>query len=268
MNHSSLIRQRGIDDHRLVWVIGDDLHGQRESLARWKSLIPLIHFQPRPKPEGYFSDLAGIYNQMIEAALDWGAELIVSLQDYFWLPEDGLARFVELNRQVDGRGLYTGAASLMNDPPPSTVVQPTGGWTVYADSFDGRMPTDFFWRDCRLDNHAGQPDPVQVSPVEWELNWAAWPAWMCREGLRFDEEFGRGIAYENQDFAWRAFFTYEALCYMDKENHARGLPHKQYWPEQEQEGLPHALSNKDLCDAKWGGARRIVIRSLEEERGG
>lgn len=259
VNHASLSKQ-GVDD--LLWVIGDDLYDRRAAQVRHYSALETVHFKPRPKPEGFYSDLAGIYNQMIERALEWDADVMVSMQDYFWLPDDALRRFIADIEQTEHKHLITGAASLMNDPPPELVDDPQGGWTVFEELYDGSMPTDFFWRDCRIDNHPQDQGLIQVPPVEWELNWAAWPAWMCEQGLRFDEEFGRHIAYENQDFAWQAYLMYDALCYMDTESHARGLPHKQYWPHHEEEGLPHALANKELCEAKWGDVHRMITPTI------
>lgn len=247
--------------HRIqTWIIADDLYEQRADLVKFKTAganFEVVHFEPDPKPAGYFSNLAGIYNMMLDRAEFSEAELIVSLQDHFWIPKDGIARFVAAT-VLHPNDLVTGLASIAKQPGPELVTHPDGMWTLFDEVYDLPPGPDMWWEDVRKDYYPGEGALCRANPVEWELNWASVPGRHVKAGTRFDPEYGRGIAIENQDFAWQCFLDHDAMVILDKENHALGFNHKRYWPEQEQEGLPMTEINKEYHNRKWGNVLNIV----------
>lgn len=237
-----------------VWVIGDDLYEERKDIVgRELKRMGLnhVHFRPKPKPEGYFSNLPAIYNEGIELAVEMGCELFISLQDHIWVPKDGLECFLRMHRLMP-RDLLTGLTSITKDPYPGDIHDPRGLWTIFEEPFRG-MPKEYWWEDSRkTDNYPGQTGYVEGNPVEWEQNWAATPSYILHAGIRFDESYGEHIAYENQEFAWQCFLGLGARIMIDMDNEALSFPHKQYWPEHEEEGLPHALANKEMHELRYG----------------
>lgn len=254
VNFASLLAQKTPPD---TWIIADDLYFQRrdivEEIVLGSSDIGLNHFRPREKPEGYFSDLANIYNEMMERAYEDGCDLAVSAQDYLWMPPDGIERFA---KEFDENRLLTGSCSLSYDPEPDLVAKPEGLWTVYRDHYPGTRPERIWWRDVRLDIHS--PGLHRCDPIQWELNWAAIPTALWAEGARFPEHYGRGIAHENIAFAVQAALDLGTETWIDVENHAIGLPHKHYWPEQEEVGLPRAMENMKMFHAEYGERLRLL----------
>jgi hypothetical protein len=134
-------------------------------------------------------------------------------------------------------------------------------WTVYEEPYDGHEPTDIWWHDVRADQALAMSNgvPIPCSPVWWELNWAAYSATFYKSKLAaFPDHYGVGISHENSAFAVECLLA-GGTCMLDPKNFAIGLPHKHYWPEQEAEGLPHSLLNKDLFWNEYGA----VIASLQ-----
>lgn len=254
--HNSIMRQDALRDHKVRWIVGDELARKRQhAYARIeRSGVDVVHFDTSPlRPEGYYSNLPGIYNEMLERAQAWGAHLAVSVQDYFWLPEDGLRKFVELHER-EPRMLITGVAHLVDNPGRDAVTNPYGGYTIFDEPYVGPPEMSFWWRDVRADvNYAAAPEGtviLGIPPQEWELNWAAIPM-AAFDDTGFDAGYGEHIGYENVAYACMlAEHGWE--CALDLNNVAYGLPHKVYWPQQEKEGYPHSLVNKERCEAQWG----------------
>lgn len=250
VNAASLVRQDY--DGELMWAIGDDLFDERQRVVErnCKQLgIPTIHFEPPARREGYRRNLAAAYNQAIEFALQWEADIFVSMQDYFWLPEDTLSRTASDIQELDFKHTLTGLASLTFDPELDKVVDLHGLWTVFDEPYTDK-PQKIKWHDVREDMvPADQLNAV--SPIMWEANYSAFPMTVARAGCRYDEAYDKNVAYENQDFALTCLVKAEALPYIDPRIHVLGLPHKSYWPELEQADLPFSHAGKDAHYAKW-----------------
>lgn len=222
---NSLQRQNRDD---LIWLVGDDLYPQR--------VIPdipelrVLHFDTgeNKRAGNDPSSLAGAYHKAVELARRYDADLLISMQDYLWIPDDGITRFVDMADEFP-TSLLTGLCSLSSDPGPETVADPEGMASIFAQPFDGTKPTEIAWEDCRLEKWA--PDTIaKADALWWETNWAAIPRKILHDPrLNFDLAYNRGYAYENQDYAIRA----QQLGYdvwIDTGNHAIGLPHTAYFP--------------------------------------
>lgn len=238
----SLERQNRDD---LLWIVGDDLYQERD--AGHATAIATVHFDTAVNRHNQPSSLAFAYRRAIDIARDHGADLFVSMQDYVWIPDDGVARFERMAREFP-TSLLTGLCSLSNDPYPREVLNPTDLYGIFAEPFDGRQPTDIRWVDCRLEVF---PDNAvsKASAIWWETNWAAIPRNILHDKrLNFNEEYCRGHGYENQDYALRA----EALGYdvwIDTANHAIGLPHEQYFPADADRLV--GINNREWHEARY-----------------
>jgi len=251
--------------HRIhAWVIADDLYDERADIVKMRTAnanFDVIHYKPPPKPQGFFSDIGGLYNQLLDTADDLDAQLIVSLQDHFWVPNDGIARFVEATILNPG-ALVTGLASLALTPGPDRIGLPEGKWTLFPEQGGGGWPDkpgpEMWWEDVRIGYYPDEGRLCRSNPVEWELNWASIPGEHVSAGTRFDPEYGRGISLENHDFAWQCFLDHDSMVILDKENHAIGFPHKLYWPEQVEEGLPMTEVNREYHLRKWNSVLSVM----------
>lgn len=232
----------------LIWVIGDDLYHTRDASGYAEPLRALHYDTGQNKRAGNQpSSLAAAYRRGIEIAREYDADLLVSLQDYIWIPPDGISRFEEMATEFP-TCLLTGLCSHSEDPYPAEVVDDCGAFTIFGDDHDGRKPTHIGWRDCRLEKW-----PVGVwahaDPLWWELNWAAIPRLILHdERLNFDAAYDRGFGYENQDYAIRASKLGYGV-WIDTGNHAISLPHREYFAA-EQTRL-RGLSNREWHEGRW-----------------
>lgn len=249
VNYASLKKQQHVDLDDVIWIIADELYEQRREVVMEEAQdLQVIHFDSSTlRVPGNRRTLAAAYVWAIEKARDLDADLFVSMQDYMWVPDEGLAMFEEVAGRAERPTLPTGLTSISADPPPSAVIDPEGLWTVFAEAYDGHQPQETHWADVR---DQGQGIVAYVEATWWEANWSA-----VSKGALFDSRcyydvaYDRGVAYENQDYAFRA----EKLGYktvLDCDNHAISLPHKQYFPTEELEDFKHM--NTDFHHARWG----------------
>jgi hypothetical protein len=66
---------------------------------------------------------------------------------------------------------------------------------------------------------------------------------LFRRGLKWDEDYDKGIACENNQLALDARLRYNARIVLDGLNHAISLPHRTYFEEEEQIGSEENLRN-------------------------
>jgi hypothetical protein len=128
--YAHLLRQTRQPDY---WIIADDLWEKRYARVfaeTSNSPFKVVHYLPRPKPEGYFSDLAGIMNESLDLCAEFEADLIISLQDYIWIQDDGIERFVDLFRGPCEGDLISGLTSHADVPTLDDVVDINDPWTI------------------------------------------------------------------------------------------------------------------------------------------
>lgn len=246
---ASLLRQRRRD---IVWIVADQLCDERGEV--WHAIAELspfdIHTYCIPVRPGMINSFASSMNWGLDIARDIGCDLAVSIQDYFWIPDDGLARYERACTERPN-DLHTGLASLMADPGPEAVANRYGGFTIFEVPWTASdKPQVFAWNDVRAQN----PNPER-NHIDWELNYAAIGKDVLYSDVRFPEEFEAGVAYDNQAYAWLAHHRLGSRVWLDHDNHALGLPHKRYFPEIEQREMPYSLENQKLF-SEWAEKHR------------
>jgi hypothetical protein len=250
----SIARQK--TDHEIFWIVCDELFAERAHV--FQSVVkPIVNCETKhfyiTKKEGNPRNLARSYNTAIDYARDWDADLFISLQDYIWVPEDGVEKFATMARKVDQendfRAIYTGITSITADPEDDQIHDLNGLFTIFKQPYDQR-PQEIEWMDVRY----RVPDSADfhfVPEIEYETNWAALPhSALYDDRLYFDEEYDAGVAYENQDYAMRAQHAGYKLL-IDMNNQVLSLPHKRYFSEEWAREQPLTEVNRKLTEDRW-----------------
>lgn len=253
VNFNSLMRQTVKPD---VWIIADDMCDSRRELVRDKTRgcpFDVIHFRPREKPEGYFSDLANIYNEMLECADSESCDFAVSCQDFLWVPDDGFEKFTNAWVELGERALVSGTCSQSIRPGPDEIANNRGLWTIYSSEYSGaEQPDEDHWHDVRIDQFPPGDMHYRTVPINWELNWAMIPLYPFAQGVRFPEHYGEGIGHENIAFAVECCIQQDCSVWINPGNYTVSLPHKAYWPEQEASGGPKSVTNMEMFAREYG----------------
>lgn len=231
-----------------VWMVADELCDERRDVFMEKTSdldLRRMHWKPRDKPEGYYSDLPAIYNAAIGIAEAIECELFVSLQDFIWIPEYGLERFVQAAEQ-EPRSIVAGLCSMAAVPDADAVSDPKGLWSLFAEDYPGYDDDPIEWHDVRMMQY--RPGAlVPADPVSWEMNWAAFPTSV---GPLFDEKYGKHIGNENAQFAWSCERKGHPIR-IDAFNHAISLPHRHYFADEWAEQQPHRDANMEQYRQDW-----------------
>lgn len=138
-------------------------------------------FTPRQKNEGDVWNLNKAYNDCLDKV---NGELIVFLQDFIWIPANGLQRF------WDDYQTY-----------PEALITGVGHKAIKG--IEGISEVD--------DRVFGEPGLHEGTFSHYELNWAACPTKLAP---RFDEDMDTHYGGENQVFAIKS----NADIYIDRSN--------------------------------------------------
>jgi len=245
--HASLMRQTF---KNFVWIVSDQMFLERKET--WAKIIQETDFPTvfvnRQIEEGNKRNLAAMYNAAAEYVVDDGFDMLISLQDYIYVPEDGLEKFISVHKKYPG-DLLTGVTHISRDPFPNKIADLNGHYTIFEEPYID-MPRRMSWEDVRATEiYVTGDDVLPVETTHWEANWAAVPASVLKAGVRWDEEYDKGIAYENMDFACAASELTGAKVIFDKTNVVISLPHKDYFEGEREEILE--FSNRDYFNTKW-----------------
>lgn len=258
---ASLARQLVSPDYV---VVADELYYERKTI--WSEIFDRLDLDwwsvNAPKITGNHRNLAANYNLAAHCSIEFGADLFISLQDYIWVPPEGIRRFVDVANKCPG-DLITGLTSISRDPPiRSTKYYHEGmaGWkppvsenfyySIFQQPYSDK-PKSIQWLDCRIDGVYEYDETMhlmQILPQHWEANWAAIPVDYFRAGVFWNEDYDIGVAYENMDFATRAIARSDRRVIMDTLNHAISLPHKDYFFGEREE--IEEFSNRGLYEAQ------------------
>lgn len=145
------------------------------------------YFKPRQKNDGDVWNINKAYNDCLNHVK---GELIVFLQDFIWIPANGLQSFWDLY-QIYPTG-YATAPGHKYKADLKTV-----------DEFDNRVVGERMIEECNW--------------TYWELNWSSCPAEMMP---RFNEEMDNRYGGENVYISWKLDGY---ICYLDRMNECRGL---------------------------------------------
>ena len=211
-------------DYELVFV--DGLYNERkEEVAEYFKDVRLKHIDQTviPMGDGYLSRLARADNLGFK---NCDGDLIVCLQDYIYIPQEGLQKFWFLHEQYNGKALITGMGHQYYYPNSEEIVNPKGLITVFDKDYT-KKPETKHWHDPRF---RGEMSVREAFPVEWEMNWAAIPRDVIYDLGGMDEQYDKeGFAWDNTNIASRAaMLGYKIL--FDPSNECYGFDHDGWWP--------------------------------------
>jgi len=188
-------------------LVGKCLLNQTFEDWEWIQVTPLTNTLvlkntkviPEPKANpGDVWNLNKAYNAGFRAC---EGELIVSIQDEVWFPEEGLEKFW-MCYQEEPKGCVTGVGDK------------------YQRLDDFGKPEVKLWADPRKYNTGFSF--YEVNPNDWELNYASVPTQAMYDIGGFDESFDGHYGWDNVDVAIRLdHFDYK--FFIDKSNESRSL---------------------------------------------
>lgn len=214
--------------------------------------VRIVNMKPPPiiSSKGEIRNLARAYNMAMEYAVDFNCELLVSLQDYLWIDADGLFRFAKLYEANGDNKLFTGLTSITKDPTVDKVFDIEGHYTIFEEPYKDK-PQEIDWHDVRGTQlykdwfDQGKFILTTNDPNHFEANWAAVPTALFKRGLKWDEEYDKGVAFENAKLALDAITVYDCDLVLDGKNHALSLPHKKYFPQEEiRDAAPNQINQE------------------------
>jgi hypothetical protein len=246
VNYASLARQTVRD--RIIWIVADELLERRAPMWDVMKVRSELMAIEAFKVHGQGGrSLASSYRAAMRMARGMGAEMFVSLQDYFWIAEDGVEKFLE-GMELHPGCLLTGHASIADNPGPEKVTEPEGLYTVFERPFTDKPEESWSWEEIRgWDQESWYPS----NPIEWEINWAAIPGDVLKLDVDFDVRFDPGIACENQDYAFQLQEQHGTQIWADASNCAIGIPHKMYFPEKMMAQAQVVPYNRQIMLEKW-----------------
>lgn len=201
-------------------VIVDALWKEREKeVLEYINDPRLTYVRQSDKREGAYTNLAHADNEGFRACR---GDLIVCLQDYQWIPADGLSKYWYFFEK-DPIALVTGIGHHYSDPFP---VNKDGKITVFDKPYT-RRPENLSWEDPRV---VPGVSVRQGQPIEWELSWASLPKKVIYELGGMDEQFDfEGFAWDNTYIAYKAQMM-GCRFYVDQTNECMGFDHDLWWP--------------------------------------
>jgi hypothetical protein len=211
-------------DFELVFVDGL-YHERKEEVKEYFKDFKVKHIDQTvlPMEGGYLSKLARADNLGFK---NCDGELIVCLQDYIYIPQEGLRKFWFLHKQEEGKALLTGMGHQYHYPNSEEITNPKGLITVFESDYT-KKPETRFWKDPRDFGGFGIRNAY---PVEWEMNWAAIPRDVIYDLGGMDEQYDKeGFAWDNTNIATRAaMLGYKVV--LDPSNECFGFDHDGWWP--------------------------------------
>lgn len=238
----------------IVWLVADEhlyhrkhIYAELHERAKVLAVIPF----KLPVRKGYARNLTSSYNEALAYARAMGADLLVSMQDYIWIPPDGVEKFSRLAENYS-RDLLTGLCSIADNPGVEDVVEPQGLFTIFAEPYEDKPRETWWWSDAEVRGAGRGPGIHEADPVQWEINWAAIPKDVLDARIDFDPEYDQGIAHDHQDYAMTCQRELGSRVILDTTNHAIGLPHKLFFPKMTDDNAALVPVNKQRIAEKWG----------------
>jgi hypothetical protein len=232
-----------------VILVADMLYREEIWLELASKGYKIQSLEPTPILRPYKRNLAREYNRALSLSFTIEADLMLSLQSYIWIPNNGIERFVKIH-EANPNALITGITDISKDPRPTGIKYPNGLYTIFPHAYVTR-PNKIDWWDSRREVYdLSDGDLFPIFPEHWEANWAAVPVDKFKQGCKWDEDFDKGIAYENMDFAKTCVEKTACEVLLDARNESISLPHKDYFPGEREE--IEQYSNRWRYEAKWG----------------
>lgn len=176
------------------WVIVDDYPEDRSHIAKeyaekYKLTIKYLRGKKRKVTRTY--GLCNANNTVLEHAT---GDVIVFLQDFILIPEDGLEQIATLHRKNPDSLI---ALPDMYFAPKVTPDKEKEDW------FNGNTDIigEFIRKNIRLQNLGLR---FTENPMDFEQNYGAIPTKIAKELGGWHEFFDEGLGWDNTDIAWRA----------------------------------------------------------------
>jgi len=244
------LKRQTFQDFELIFV--DGLYDKRKDIVPeyFKNFkvkhIPDVDLKPE---EGYITKLARCDNQAYKAC---DGELIVHLQDYIYVPQDGLQKYWDTYK-LHPNALVTGISHQYYHPTKEKVVNEEGLTSVYGFEYREK-PEIISWFDPRCDRSESYLGIRKAQPVEWELNWASIPKKVIYDLGGMDESYDKhGFGYDNTNIATRASFLGYPI-YLDSSNEVFCISHDTYWVnEYKLKGLQPHYYHQELMEKMFKG---------------
>lgn len=198
---------------------------------------PFLHLPDPQRDEVKYP--YGLYHANNAAVHAANGELLVFLQDFIIMPDDGVERFVDLyRRQPDC--LYTGVdtRNAVNGKSNKKAKIDVFGEEEYEIG-----EVQFTSPRIRLGGATRQSH----NPMEWELNYAAAPAKLIKHMGGWDVDWDKAFGYDNTVMALRVIYQ-GGVIIVDEKNKAIALSHWDIFPD-DKEGVPHR--NKATNDRRF-----------------
>lgn len=197
-------------------LVVDELHREEVILdLGYKYVEPPI---TRP---GMWWNLDASLNKAIRQAK---GDLIVQLNDYVYVPQDGIQKFVDRHMQ-EPQGLISGVSDQFKSPP---IDDPHGLYSVWS-SWPGVPSGEKVFSDPRKEsNNKGF---YLTIPLLWEGNWGIYSKQAWRDIGGYDEYQDHFWGYDNVSFAERAQFA-GYHTFLDTENEVFCWSHIKLFDEQ------------------------------------
>lgn len=228
VTYSSIMKQTSLPKY---WLVADQLDRQDLVFEKCKDKITPVYCR-LPVKEGDAGNLETVCNWALQKARELEVDLLVFLQDYIWLPSDGVELF-EKDARHHPFSLLTGRCDLASGPRATKVNDP---WDIFPRPIDSFMQppppyeidprVQYGWKHGRITNHG------------WEINWGAMPYESIHSGINFDEDYNKGVQYGNTQFSFdiaRHFRDYPikdgGYVWFNPNNHAYAMPHRDYFPK-------------------------------------
>lgn len=170
-------------------LVVDELHRQDiiESLG-------FIYVEPPPKKPGMWWNLDASLNRAIRHSK---GELIVQLNDYVYIPPDGIQKYIDYHYK-EPSALISGVSDQFRSPLPDN---PKGLYSVWSKWLGVPSGEKVFSDPRKQDNNKGF---YLTIPLLFEGNWCMYPRKVWVEIGGYNEVFDQGWGTDNVEFAERA----------------------------------------------------------------
>lgn len=228
----SIMKQTSLPKY---WIIADQLDRQDLIFEKCKNKGITPIYGRFPVKEGNAGNLEQVSNWALQTARELEVDLLVFLQDYIWIPQNGIEMF-ENDAHHHPFSLLTGRCDGASGPRCMTE-QCEDPWSIFYSSLESIKKPDppytidprvlMEWKKGYISNHG------------WEINWGAMPYEIIHCGVDFDEDYDKGTQWGNTQFSFNVLNHYEKYphfigtggrVFFNPENHAYGFPHRDYFP--------------------------------------
>ena len=178
------------------WIIVDDYKTDRRLISeKYAKKYRLdIKYLRGDKVTGYYKRRCGLVRANNKAWQNATGELLVWLQDFILIPDNGIEQLVDLyNHNPDA---MIAPVDIYYDCKPANKDNKEDWWT------EKDVLTTESWRNIRVKN---QGIRESENPYDWEADFGAIPKKIIDDLNGFWEFMDDGLGYDNTEIAYRAF---------------------------------------------------------------